>query len=495
MYLLFLARRYLLARWVMSGAMIIIIMVAVFTLIAVRAVFQGFGDQMRDMVRGTTSDLVVTTVRPMDLPYAEEIAAEITRLPRVTGTAPYVETMAMFQVQSLAGPYTDYLQIKGIDPVREAKIGKFAHYLLRPDDAKRAINDPDKPLPRPEERAPLAADEIAWMFGAEHRDEVWNAHKEYYRKYAPDKVALWEKKLPPPVVVGVQALSGNGRIMELGSIIQLTTYSPRRGEIKTGEFLVVGAFHTGLFQNDRQSLYMPLGAACEFVDLYDPDLPDEENFPAGGWRVSGVEVALEDYERDKLPTAAAIEEQIMPRYRARLESGPSRLGILGAYTASWERHKHNLLRAVDVEKGIVTLIIGILFVFVVVIIFLILTLNVIEKRRDIGILKAVGSLRNHIFAIFVIHGGTICVLGMALGFVSGMLFCTHINAIHDTITQWTGWRLFPPDIYYMDRIPVAIKLSDLLMISGFTVLCGFAGSLIPAYSAARQDPIAAIHSE
>ena len=63
------------------------------------------------------------------------------------------------------------------------------------------------------------------------------------------------------------------------------------------------------------------------------------------------------------------------------------------------------------------------------------------------------------------------------------------------IYAWTRWRLFPPDIYYMDRIPVAIKLRDLVMITGFTVLGGFLGSLLPALWAARQDPIGAIHSE
>ncbi|NMD36814.1 MAG: hypothetical protein GYA73_13090, partial [Planctomycetes bacterium] len=278
MYLLFLARRYLLARWIMSGAAVVAVVLAVFTLIVVRSVFQGFGDQMRAMVRGASSDLIVTAVKPMNLPFAEEIAADIAKLPQVTGVAPYVETMAMFQAQTYAGPLTDYLLVKGVDPLREADVGKFAGYLLREEELARILSNEDKPIPRPEDRAPLTKEEIARLFGAEHRDRIWQAHKDRYLRYAPEKAALWEQRLPPPVILGIQAIIGPGRLASFGSVIQLTTYSPQRGELRTGEFLVVGAFHSGLFENDRRSLYMPLGAACEFIDLYDPDLPDTDKF-------------------------------------------------------------------------------------------------------------------------------------------------------------------------------------------------------------------------
>ncbi len=495
MYLLFIARRYLLARWIMSGAAVVAVVLAVFTLIVVRSVFQGFGDQMRDMVRGTSSDLIVTTVKPMNLPFAEEIGAEIRKLPQVTGVAPYVETMAMFQAQTFAGPLTDYLLVKGIDPVREADVGKFARYLLRDEELARILRNEDEPITRPEDRAPFTKEEIVRLFSAAHRDRIWQAHKEQYARHAPEKAALWETKLPPPVILGIQAIIGPGRLASFGSVIQLTTYSPQKGELRTGEFLVVGAFHTGLFENDRRSLYMPLGAACEFIDLYDPELPDADNFAAGGWRVSGIQVAVQDYRSLMAPTSRTIESEILPRYVQRILGAPSRVGLFRPYTESWEGRKRNLLRAVEVEKGIVTLIIGIVDAFVGAIIFLILTLSVIEKRRDIGILKAVGSPSSHVFTVFIIHGSAICVAGLAFGFLSGLAFCEHINAIHDVIYAWTEWRLFPPDIYYMDRIPVAIKLWDLIMISGFTVLGGFLGSLLPALWAARQDPIAAIHSE
>jgi lipoprotein-releasing system permease protein len=118
-----------------------------------------------------------------------------------------------------------------------------------------------------------------------------------------------------------------------------------------------------------------------------------------------------------------------------------------------------------------------------------------EKRRDLGILKAVGAHDANVLTIFLLHGGTICCVGLVLGFLSGLLFCHSINTIHDFIHEQTGWQLFPPDIYYLDRIPVSIKWWDLAQISGFTVLFAFLGSLLPATWAARQDPIQAIRFE
>ncbi len=485
MYLLFLAKRYLFSRKIMSTAVIIAVTLAVFVLIVVRSVFQGFGDQMREMIKGSTAHLIVRSYNPMNLAYPEELAGAIESNPEledaVKGTSPFVETMAMYHLHNKFGSSMNFLQVRGVNPLDEARVGEFEHYLLPKDETIHYILNPLSSIPRPKERKALSSEQITALFGSEQRDRLWNRCK---ARRAPEEAAALEKKLPIPLIAGIQALI-NGRL-GYGELVQLTTYSPHTGEIKEIDCIVTGAFHTGLFEQDLRTVYIPLGAACEFAELYDENLLDVDGFPAGGYRVSGLGIALNDYDNDKKRVQKVIREEILPAFLKRTSS-------FEATITTWEESKKNLLQAVEVEKGIVTMIIGILVLFVGAIIFLILTLNVSEKKRDIGILKAIGA-RGIVF-LFLFYGGVICVLGLAFGFTSGILFCHYINDIHDFIFAQTGWQLFPPDIYYMDKIPVSIKPLDLIIITGFTVLSGFLGSLLPALAAARQDPIQAIHYE
>ncbi len=475
---------------------------AVFILVVVRSIFEGFGDEMRQMVRGTTAHLVTASDLPMNLPYADEIAEDLRSIPHVVGASPYIEIVAMKKAPHRRGPYSTYLHIRGIDPVHEADVGDLEYYLLRQKDLDRIrlrhMDDMTHPIGRALSREPLTAKEIRYLFSSEHRDKLWQEYKKRAERFGldPEAARVLDRKLPPPIVVGIQAILGG--LVRYGSIVQLTTFSPQKEEVKIGEFLVVGAFHTGLFEVDQRTVYMPLGAACEFADVFDETLPDEFGEPVGGWRVSGVGVAVDDYEAHKDEVIQAIRRIVGDKtttYRQRLWSAGTITRDFVAQTETWEERKKTLLRAVKIEKLIVSLIIGLLTVFVGAIIFLILTLNVSEKRRDLGILKAVGSHGRAVFTIFLLHGGTICFVGLVLGFLSGLIFCQHINAIHDFIYEQTGWKLFPPDVYYLDRIPVSIKVGDLAQISGFTVLFAFLGSLLPAIWAARQDPIQAIRFE
>lgn len=496
MYLFLLSRRYLFSRPIMSAAITLAVMLSVFILIVVRSVFQGFGDQMKNMIKGTTAHLIIGSENPLNLAYARSIAEDIEALPGVVGTAPFVETMAMYQSQNMYGANTNFLKVKAIDPVKEASVGDFERYLMREDLLNKVLGSlfPQKVrIPRPKERQPYTTEEIQRLFSEAHRDKLWEARKKELLQYAPQKATSLNKKLPVPLVAGIQTIIA-GRL-RIGHMVQLTTYSPQKGEIKNGDFIVVGAFHSGLFEEDLNTVYIPLMAGCELVDSFDENLPDEDGFIMGGYRMSGVGVTLTDYDGEKARIGGSIGNDVLRKYALQMRKAAPTGPSFDATLKTWEESKRTLLQAVEIEKGIVTLIIFILVIFVGAIIFLILTLNVSEKRKDIGILKAIGSHYQGIMAIFLIYGAIICTIGMVLGFCSGLVFCHYINDVHDAIYNVTGWRLFPPDIYYLDRIPVSITLWDLGLIAGFTVLFSFLGSLLPAIVAARQSPIKAIHYE
>ena len=119
----------------------------------------------------------------------------------------------------------------------------------------------------------------------------------------------------------------------------------------------------------------------------------------------------------------------------------------------------------------------------------------IEKTRDMGVLLALGATPGGVVRIFLANGLMIVAAGTLLGLAIGYLFCVYINPIHDWIQATTGWRLFPAEIYHMDRIPITFQLGDVLLSIAPPVVLGFLSSLIPAVWASRRDPIKAIHYE
>ncbi|MFQ5655237.1 MAG: ABC transporter permease, partial [Planctomycetota bacterium] len=234
-------------------------------------------------------------------------------------------------------------------------------------------------------------------------------------------------------------------------------------------------FKSGIFEQDLQWIYMPLPAAKEFLELYDGELED--------YRIGGISVRLDDYTHAPA-VKATIQEEVV-------QGLPSP----GCEVLTWEDQRATLLRAVGVEKRIITVMMMLLVVFAGVVIFLILTLMGIEKTRDLGVLRSLGATGRGVVGLFLLQGMVLCAVGTILGIVAGWGLTANLNAVHDWITSVTGWRLFPSDVYYLSKIPTRMMWNDWAVILGPAVLFGFLGSIIPAVWAARQDPILALRHE
>jgi lipoprotein-releasing system permease protein len=162
---------------------------------------------------------------------------------------------------------------------------------------------------------------------------------------------------------------------------------------------------------------------------------------------------------------------------------------------TWEDLRGNMLSAVHIEKFIIYFLLLFVVSFTACMVFLMLFLTVIEKTRDVGILMALGTTPSGVVKIFLTNGIVLSAAGTVLGLILGYLFCIYINPIHDWIYETTGFRLFPAEIYHMDRIPTQFSFWDVLLSVTPPIVLGFLASILPARWAARRDPIKAIHYE
>jgi len=203
----------------------------------------------------------------------------------------------------------------------------------------------------------------------------------------------------------------------------------------------------------------------------------------GDYRYTGFSIQLDDYNNVG-GVKAQIKELGLGGYDGEL-----------LWVRTWEDQRKNLLRAVEIEKKIVSVLMLLVVAFAGVVIFLMLTVMVIEKTRDLGVLRSLGATPSGVVGLFLRSGMFLCALGMAIGSTGGYLFTKYINEIHDVIYHLTGWQLFPPDVYYLTEIPIHHRWQDWALILGASIFFGFLASVIPAWYAASRDPVKALRHD
>ncbi|MDE0961028.1 MAG: ABC transporter permease [Planctomycetota bacterium] len=469
-YQTFLSKRYLKRRWAPWAAALAVAL-GVFSLISVLAVMEGFKLEMKERIRGSLSHVVVKGSAMRMLVGEDPLLEAARETAGVEAASPFIETLAIYRSTVL-----DYCILRGIDPSSEPKVSDFGLYLLSDEEIDRL--QADRFLMLPDDRPPPDPQRVSEMFSLERRRQMLR-----WRLRGDPSVGFDEQAPPQGLVVGIEALR-SGRLA-LGDVVQLSSYSPVSYEPRIGQFIVVGAFQSGVYEQDQRWAYSDIRALQQILDLWDDEAQD--------MRITGISLRLSDYSQ-----ANQIREQVQQEIGRRMELDPTDGDAIpwrSMEIKTWEEQRENLLQAVEIEKRIIAAMMLLIVAFAAAMIFLILMLLVIEKNRDLGVLRALGATRSGVVILVLKQGMFLCITGAVFGLLGGWLLIENINQIHELLYLATGVRLFPPDIYYLEKIPAHLRWQDMVLVCAPTLIFGFLGSLLPALWAGRRDPIKALHHE
>lgn len=312
----------------------------------------------------------------------------------------------------------------------------------------------------------------------------------------PLNAAPWVRGVDPEMEKSVSGLMTNisegsadlsGRGVLVGSVLadglqllvgdRVTIYSPadlrrmreaqEKGEERVSlpdDFEVRGIFDAGYYEYNAAFVLMSLENAQELYNLDDS--------------VHGLQLKL-----DKPELAGVVRQELYPElghdYRISL----------------WTEENSALLEAVAVEKSVMFYILFFIMIVAALCILSALITFVVQKTREIGMLKAIGATNWQISGIFLAQSAFVGLMGVVAGYGLGMLAVTYRNEFLHLMRKATGWELFPASIYGFAELPALVVAQDVAIICISAFIICVLGGVIPAWQAGRLKPVEALRHE
>jgi len=219
------------------------------------------------------------------------------------------------------------------------------------------------------------------------------------------------------------------------------------------QFIVADLFESGMYEFDGSLAFVEMQSAQKLMRMGDA--------------ATGVEVRVDDIDR---------AGDVAGRISQKLE--------FPFWTRDWTQMNRNLFSALKLEKKVMFIILALIILVAAFNIASSLIMMVMQKTRDIAILKTMGATDRSIKRIFVFKGMVIGVMGTAIGVCLGLLICVLLK--HYSFIE------LPGDIYYITTLPVKLKMLDVVTIAVSALAICFIATLYPAHQASRLDPVEAI---
>ena len=270
----------------------------------------------------------------------------------------------------------------------------------------------------------------------------------------------------PGIILGVELAKRLG--VSLNDAIQvispLGTMTPMGMMPKMKRFRVMGIFYSGMYDFDNTLAYISIVSAQKFLNM--------------GSRVTGIEIKTSDVYKVK-----KIGKEIHQK-----------LGF-PFWTRDWMEMNRNLFSALKLEKVAMFIILVLIVLVAAFNIISTLIMVVMEKNKDIAILKSMGAPSKGILRIFIIEGGVIGVVGTFFGTVVGLATALNLEKVSGFVENLFGFKILPSDVYYIDKLPSQVNPLDVGLIVMTAILISLLATLYPSWRASKLDPAEALRYE
>lgn len=444
MYRPFLAIRWLLTRPInllgLGG-----VMLGVAAMIVVVSIFSGFLATVSEHIRDASADIAVQALPAS--PGASKLQRAIEEEdPNVAATAPRMVHFGMVHQKgkrppparllgrgSLQGGDTPFLIVLGIDPAQEFRATRLRGWLedVAPDLRVRNLEDPLAPV--------------------DHRPAILLGEERMRREgIAPgDVVVLTSGKL------------------------ERSSEGLRNPDPIDREFVVAGAYRTHHTGYDGSNTLIRIEILQDMLQKA-PDTAHE------------IVVRV----HDRAATGATAER--LTRIVRRVLGYETKSEMRGPIARSWRDRNRNLLQSIEWQRELMKIILIVIMVTASVLMYATLSMMVTEKTSDIGILTAMGGTPRGVMSVFLACGLAITMAGIVCGTIAGCLSSIYLEQFRQLILALTGLDLFPVKVYNLDRVPYELDPIWILQVSGVATVVGIVVSALPAYRAARHDPLVSL---
>ncbi len=162
------------------------------------------------------------------------------------------------------------------------------------------------------------------------------------------------------------------------------------------------------------------------------------------------------------------------------------------FMIDWRQRNSAFFGALQVERNVMFLILTLIVLVAVFNIASSMIMLVKDKGSDIGILRTMGATQGAIMRVFFITGASIGVVGTIAGFFAGLVVCRNIESIRQFMSWLTGFPIFPPEIYFLSRLPAQMDVGETTAVVTMALVLSFGATLYPSWRAARLDPVEAL---
>jgi lipoprotein-releasing system permease protein len=394
---------------------------------------------------------------PRGTPKFEETSSE----PQQLGTLATANAVLATEQRPAVGPvnvaHRDFEWV-GQDPNAQKVIQAAATEDAELEGAGRSSDDPFKNLLVPEEliEANLAGNDATADVDAPLHGRIYIG------------AGLIEILREDPRTGGVQL----ERMVHPGDDVKISTVSAGSPPEPRHFFAtVVDVYKSGMSEYDANLVFCNLEYLQEMRGMIDPQ--------SGKGAVTTLKIRLKDY--DNAPEVVRSLQNAFPPHLFTVRT--------------WEQKQGPLLAAVDIEAAILNVLLFLIIAVAGFGILAIFYMIVVEKTRDIGILKALGASSRGVMSIFLYYGLALGLVGSGVGAVLGLLFVRYINEIEGLLAIIMGRKVFDERIYYFPSIPTQVNAVMVISVAFGAIVIAVLASVLPARRASRLHPVQALRYE